>query len=185
MGLKADIDEVVDHWTHAPWRVKVFLAVALFISSSSLASLSESVFRWKGFLLEALAFYRVYVSDPASRFITDLVGRSLPSNYIDGAVLLGLFHGALIRALLLRHVSVARRIGDVLTFAGTYCAMLFIMAQQPDKPTESSVWVLYPAFLLAAYMLTRGAERILAVSYMLVPVVTVALLAAISSGLQK
>lgn len=185
MGLKSDIDEVTQHWSRSPWRVKVFLLIALFISTSSLASLSEAVFKWRGFILDALAFYKIFVSQPLAQAATRIFEVPLPPQFIDGAVLLGLFHAALIRALLLRPTSFGKRLSDIGAFSTTYVAMLYIMANQPQKPNDSSVWLLYPAFLLAAYVLTRGAERILAVAYMLIPVLAVALLAAVSAGLGR
>jgi hypothetical protein len=185
MGLRSDIEEVTQYWSRSPWRVKLFLLLALFLSTSSLASLSEAVFKWKGFILDALVFYRTHLSHPFSEFVSRLSGHPVPAHFVDGAVLLGLFHATLIRALLLRRQSLPRRITDVAFFLLTYSAMLYVMADQPDRPNETTVWVLYPAFLLAAYVLTDGAERLLAMSYMLVPVLVVAILAAVSSGLAR
>ncbi len=191
MGLKADLDEVTQYWDRSPWRVKVFRFVSLFLATSSLASLSEVVFKWKGFILDALVFYRSNFSQPASEFLTGVFARPLPDSFIDGAVLLGLFHGALIRALLLRHVKRSSRISDVGYLVFSYLAMLYLTAI-PTAPStvsihlkESSVWILYPAFVILAYLLTKGAERILAMSFMLIPVVSVALIAAVSSGLTR
>lgn len=188
MGLKADIDEVTQHWRRSPWRVKVFLLVALFLSTSSLASLSEAVFKWKGFLLDALAFYRRNMSQPVSELATHLLARPLSPHFIDSAVLFGLFHGALIRALLLRQVTLATRITGIASLTLSYSGMLYLMANAaspPNQPKDFSIWIVYPAFLLTAYILTKGAERLLAMSYMLVPVILVAMVAAVSSGLAK
>lgn len=191
MGLKADLDEVTQYWDRSPWRVKVFLFISLFLATSSLASLSETVFKWKGFILDALVFYRSNFSQPASEFLTRVFVHPLPDSFIDGAVLLGLFHGALIRALFLRRVKPSTRISDVGYLKFSYLAMLYLMAQPTPPSTasihlkESSTWILYPAFVILAYLLTKGAERILAMSFMLIPVIGVALVAAVSSGLTK
>ena len=185
MGLKADLDEVTQHWKRSPWRVKIFLLVALFLSTSSLASLSDAVFKWKGFILDALIFYREHISQPLAEIFSGVLGHPLPPSFFDGAVLLGLVHGALIRAILLRRASAMQHIADVAFFVFSYVAMLFILGNEKHKPGESSSWILYPGFLLAVYMLTKGAERMLALAYMVAPVLLVSIIAAVSAGLAK
>ncbi|MBT0571260.1 hypothetical protein KIK84_13075 [Curvibacter sp. CHRR-16] len=191
MGLKADFDEVTQHWDRSPWRVKVFLSVALFLATSSLASLSEVVFKWKGFVLDALVFYRSNLSQPVAELLTKVFAHTFPENFVDCAVLLGLFHGALIRALLLRRGKPLTRISDLGYLVFSYLGMLYLTAKPTVPATssiptkESSVWILYPAFVVLLYLLTKGAERILAMSYMLIPVVGVGIIAAVSAGLAR
>ncbi len=143
------------------------------------------MFKWKGFILDALTFYKANVSVPLALAAAKIIGSPLPAHFIDGAVLLGLFIGALLRALLLRPVPLRKRVAEVVAFGTSYLAMLFIMAKEPQIPGATTVWVLYPAFVLVGYLSTRGAERLLAMAYMLVPVLLICILAAVSSGLAR
>ncbi len=185
MGLKADVDEVVQYWSGAPWRVRVLLAIALFLSSSSLASLSEAVWKWKGFILDALTFYRSWVVHPMSEVAQRVIGQSVPPNFIDNAIFFGLFMGALTRALLFRAASKSRHVANIAFMGATYLAMLYMLATQQSEAGESTIWVLYPIYVFTACFLTKGAERVLAVAYMLIPAFAVGVLAAISVGLSK
>ncbi|KRI00541.1 hypothetical protein AO057_11735 [Curvibacter sp. PAE-UM] len=185
MGLKADIDEAVQHWDRSPWRIKVFLVIALFLTTTSLASLSEAVFKWKGFILDALTFYQTWISHPLVELIQGLVGRPLPPNFVDNAIVMGLFFGGLIRGHLLRNLPRVRLVAEVAFFIGAYALMLYAFAIDRPAQREMSSWFFYPIFLLVAYGLSKGAERILALSYMLIPVFGIAVIAAISAGLSK
>lgn len=185
MGLKADVEEVALHWRRAPWRVKVFLVLALFLSTTSLASLAETVFRWKGFVLDALGFYRHHISEPVSVYLTHLLGHSLPTHFVDQAVIFGLFFGALIRCLFLRNMAIPRRALYVSWFVVLYGLMLVALALEAPDPRDSNSWFAYPLFVFAGYVITRGAERVLVMAYMLIPVLGVGVLAAVSVGLAK
>lgn len=185
MGLKADVEEVTRHWKRSPWRVKVFLAFALFLSTSSLASLSETVIRWKGFVFDALAFYKEWVSHPSAEFLSRLFGRQLPPGFIDSAVLYGLFFSALTRALLLRNSSPIGHVSNVAFMGSVYAGMLYLVFNVKAEPHNTTVLVLYPLFVFAAYITTKGAERVLAVAYMVIPALSVGIVAAISAGLTR
>jgi len=186
MGLKSDLDEVTQHWSRAPWRVKIFLAIALFLSTSSLASLSEAVFRWKGFVLDALGFYRQWVAEPIVALLQRVVERNVPNSFVDNAVLLGLFMAAVARVLLFRRASRTKHAADIVVCIAVYAVMLYLFAGEANpKPGGNTVWILYPLYVFMAYVSTNGAERILALAYVLAPALLVGLLAAISSGLAK
>ncbi|MDP3110456.1 hypothetical protein [Hydrogenophaga sp.] len=185
MGLKADIEEVTQHWNRSPWRVKTFYVITLFLSTSSLASLSEAVIKWKGFVLDALMFYRQWISNPTAEQLARIFGREMPPGFVDSAVLYGLFFGAITRGLLLRNSSKMKHTADVLFMASIYVAMLYLISHTKAEPNETTVLVLYPLFVLMAYVSTKGAERVLAMAYMVIPALGVGIVAAIFTGLAK
>lgn len=190
MGLKADFEEVANVWHRAPWRVKVLLAVSFFLSTSSIASLSETVFKWKGFALDALNFYRSYIAHPLTAWMQQLVGHPLPSEALDSSVIFTMFFAGMVRVVIFRPRSKLSKFVDLTIFLACYLGMLFLF-MSPGKSSQfspansTSVWVLYPAFLLWFYLFLKGAERILAISYMLAPLLAVAVLGAVSSGLSR
>jgi hypothetical protein len=188
MGLKADIEEVTNIWHQAPWRVKLFLGLSFFLSTSSIASLSETIFKWQGFVLDALNFYRKFISQPASEAVQKLLDHPLPSEALDCSVMLTMFFAGMARVAIFRPKSKAAKVVDLATFLACYLVMIYLFFNptkhdQTTPANPNSVWIIYPAFLVWFYLFLKGAERILAISYMLAPVVAVAVLGAVSSGL--
>ena len=49
MGLKSEIDEIKNTWAEASPPVKAYLALSFFLSTSAIASLAETIVKWKGF----------------------------------------------------------------------------------------------------------------------------------------
>lgn len=190
MGLKADFEEVANVWHKAPWRVKIFLTLSFLLSTSSIASLSETVFKWKGFVLDALTFYRSHIAHPFTAWVQQFLGHPLSSEAIDIIVIFTMFFAGMARVVIFRPRSKLSKLVDITIFLVSYISMLYLF-MNPAKSSEvspassTSVWVFYLAFLLWFYLFLKGAERILAISYMLGPVLTVAVLGAVSSGLSR
>ena len=44
--------------------MRCVLVLAFFLTTSSLASLSETVFKWKGFILTGIEFYQEWIQGP-------------------------------------------------------------------------------------------------------------------------
>lgn len=190
MGLKADVEEVSRFWQDAPWRVKIFLGLSFFLSTSSIASLSDSVFRWKGFALEALIFYRAYVAEPIGTQLTQLIGRSPPQNFFDATVIFTLVYSGVIRIAIFRPSSLAQKVCVIAVYLAGYGSTIYILLNPTSYTTASSasyeaVWISYPLLLICFSFLTKGAERILLMSYMAAPVLVVAILGATSAGLSR
>jgi hypothetical protein len=79
MGLKADLDEVRLAWPGYPWRLKIWLVLSAFLASASIASLSETVVKWKGFILDAVMFYQTWIADPFQKGLTAILQVPLQS----------------------------------------------------------------------------------------------------------
>lgn len=190
MGLKADIDEVTAIWHRAAWRVRAFLALSFFLSTSSIASLSEAVFKWKGFALDALTFHRSYIARPLGECLQRLLSHPVPTEALDSTIILTMFFAGAARVMIYRQKSAKSKVLDLSTFLVCYLGMLYLLVN-PSKGSEvtsassTSAWLLYPVFLLWFYLSLKGAERILAISYMLAPVLAVAIIGAVSSGFSR
>ena len=109
MGLKGDIDEAKELWRNASPLMKLVIGVSLFLTVSSVTSLADVVFEWKGFILDALEFYRSWIADPVRR-----IARAFGLNYtrpeVDGLLVLTLLIGSFARYFA----------GTSLDFAGTW-----------------------------------------------------------------
>ena len=186
MGLKADIDEVTKNWQKSPWRIKIFLFISLFLSISSIASLSEAIFKWKGFFLDALIFYREIIINPLSLFLSKILNNPLPGQFLDSSIFLGLFFAGAIRVMLFRQLRLLNKLFDIALLFVAYATMLYLFYNsESTTPEKNSIWLLYPVFLLWFYLCLAGAERILAIAYMVAPLLAIGVFGAISAGLNR
>lgn len=97
MGLLADLDELSSAWKKCSLLGKLLIAfVVFFFTLTPLASLSDTAFQWKGFVLDALLFYRSYFVSPVIYFL-DYLGIRFPTFMIDLFVIQLLTSAGLIR----------------------------------------------------------------------------------------
>lgn len=78
MGFKSDYDEMTSAFGKMGALGKLFIGVSFFITVSSITSLSDVVFQWKGFILEALTAYQKYFVEPLKAY-----GLQIGLNYQD------------------------------------------------------------------------------------------------------
>lgn len=72
LNIEKDWTSIRRVFREAGVLTKLFLIVSFFLALSAIASLSDTIFAWKGFILEAINFYRGYFVEPI---------RSLSSNF--------------------------------------------------------------------------------------------------------
>lgn len=58
MSLKDDLAEAKELWANGSWMLRLFVVLSVVLTTSSVASLSDIVFEWKGFILDGINFYR-------------------------------------------------------------------------------------------------------------------------------
>ncbi len=98
MWLRDDLDQLKTNWQQSPWWVKLWMVVSFFLAISSLASLSETVTDWKGFFLDAIKFYRNYVSIPVQKFCAGF-GMNYSRDFWDSMLLYNVSMGVFFRSL--------------------------------------------------------------------------------------
>lgn len=187
MGLKGDLDEVVIVWNKSPWRVKAYLAISAFLASGSIASLSDTVFRWKGFISDALLFYQTYISDQLFRLL-QIGFPGVPQGASDLMILSALYVGANLRIAYFSLPGsltrpVARR--AISSYVGSMIALLVgNHSVGRGLSGESALGLFLGAALCSSvsYWRARGVIRILWFSYLLGPFIIVGLTAAFVSG---
>ncbi len=192
MGLKGDLHEVATVWERSSWRVKAYLLLSAFLASGSIASLSDTVFRWKGFLREALSFYQAYFSDQllhALQFLFPTI--HIPAGVSHLLILSALYLGANLRvAVFSGPAAKSRALASRATssYAGATIAMVIGMSFTGKVLTGESALGLFLGSAFAAsvsYWLNGGAARILWFAYLLGPLFFIGVAAAISSGLAR
>ena len=75
-------DEIKKYWKQSPTWAKIYLGVSTFVASGSIASLSDTVFAWKGFILDGIELYRKIVN-PLKGLIDFVFHAQLTQNQID------------------------------------------------------------------------------------------------------
>ena len=91
MGLQEDLGELKKTWKRSSVWFKVLLIFSTFMTISSVASLSEVVFSWKGFILDGINFYRNSISLPLKDILKSITGIRLDSSFVDVVILTIIF----------------------------------------------------------------------------------------------
>lgn len=190
MGLKGDYDEVRKAWPTYPWRMRLLLVLSVVVASNSIATLSDTVFRWKSFIKEGLSYYQTFVAAPLHAAIVHfLPGVQVPPGASHLLVLSTLYIGANIRiAIFALPNSRARKIAlhSTAAYIGSCGAVLFALCSMDRAlDSETSLGLFVGSSLCASfsYFRNRGAARLLWFVYLGAPFAIVGLLAAINSGL--
>ncbi len=64
MDLRKELRELSGLYESVGPINKLLLVISFFLSISSIASLSETVFKWKGFILDGIQFYQAFLASP-------------------------------------------------------------------------------------------------------------------------
>lgn len=188
MGFKADVEEVTKAWSAARWRLRTFLILTLFMASGAVASLSETVAKWKGFFLDAVRFYQQYISLPAGKLLSALVSIPLPVGTADALVLLTLMMSANIRILFYRGGARNARVSAfaMLTTPILFIALLIVWRGRSINSNDILACLGgILGYAILRYWQIAGATRLIWFTSMLAPVVVVGLAAAVNAGLSK
>jgi hypothetical protein len=189
MGLKGDFSELAIVWRNSPWRIRIVLVLSGFLAASSLASLSEAVAKWKGFLLVGLTFYRDHVRDLLVVPLRDWLDVPISSSGSDFLVLVLLIYGALGRAFLFNLRVNSDWVNEPTTVPALIAlsiglAYLVLVATVPVP--AFNFWCAFAAvaaIFLLTYVPPRSADKLLIRVYLLLPPLLVCMVAAINLGL--
>lgn len=64
MGIQSEYEELARTWKDARSPKKIVMAASFFVTVGTIASISDVVFAWKGFILTGIQFYRSIVTTP-------------------------------------------------------------------------------------------------------------------------
>jgi hypothetical protein len=190
MGLKGDFDEVAKVWRQSSWQIKSYLALSAFLASGSIASLSETVFRWKGFVSDAVLFYQTYIAGQIEGLLKLLVVH-VPSGLSHFLILTAIYLGANLRVSTFalpgaKARSVAlRAIADYAGVAIGISALLHFTARELDGEGALGLFIGSAFAASFSYWRVGGAARILWFASLLGPFAIVGLVAAVTSGLAR
>ena len=86
MSIVDDIKGVKSLWSGASLPFKGLIVVSTFFAVSSITSLSDVIFEWKGFILDGIEFYRGLIVRPLQEFAAQF-GLSYARQAVDFFIL--------------------------------------------------------------------------------------------------
>ena len=69
MSLKKDLSEARELWRESSSIFKLFIIISIFMTFSSFASMSDEIYKWKGFVADGLHFYRSSLIAPLDKIL--------------------------------------------------------------------------------------------------------------------
>lgn len=190
MGLKGDFHEVARVWRQSSWQIKTYLALSAFLASGSIASLSETIFRWKGFVSDAVSFYQTYIAGQL-QWLLERLFVHVPDGLSHLLILTAIYLGANLRVAKFALPSAEARsvaLNAMTNYVGAAIgiAALFHSTARELEGDGALGLFLGSAFATSfAYWRVGGAARILWFVSLLAPFVIVGLAAAVMSGLVR
>jgi hypothetical protein len=192
MGLKGDIDEVGRAWPAYSWRMRLWLVLSVLLASNSIATLSDTIFRWKAFIKETLQYYEILIASPLRNAILSLLpGTQIPPGVPHFIVLSTLYLGASIRVALYalpRSRARTAALQAVTGYVGSCVALLLIWrweGQVLDLETSLGLFIGSAACASVSFARIGGAARLLWFVYLAAPFAIVGVAAAVNSGLMR
>lgn len=111
LNIENDWSNIKSVFRDAGVLTKLFLIVTFFLALSAIASLADTIFAWKGFILEAINFYRGYFVEPL-RSLSLNFGLHFSENEIHAATFLSISVATSMRILSLGQVVAFNEINE-------------------------------------------------------------------------
>lgn len=105
MGILSDAEELAKAFPKASWPTKIIILSGFLGSVTSLASISDSVYKWKGFVANFLNLYYEFVKVPFVE-MTSFLPLYIPPYTLDYLILSTCTVLAMYRAIILNHLRV-------------------------------------------------------------------------------
>lgn len=102
MAFHDDVTSIFKTWKGSSVTTKILLVLSSYFTVNSLATLSESIVKWRLFFRDAIDFYNTIISDNFYSFLnffTSLFNYDLPTYISDVVILAILFMSAFFRSI--------------------------------------------------------------------------------------
>ena len=115
MSFQEDIKNARILWSDSTLISKLLVGIGVIAASTTLASVSQYVIKWKGAILEAVAFYRSYFSEPLVAWLLQ-IEIHFPHQAVDITTLLLLSASIFCRAMYFREKSMETQNKKLIAF---------------------------------------------------------------------
>lgn len=191
MSLIKDIEDAKELWRNASMVFKVFIALSIFLSTSSVASLSERIFEWKGFILDSIEFFRHWISVPISNILKK-IGFSIERVEIEMITIIFLLFTSYTRWMWLSSSNGRSRsqlLVSILTsiiFAVVFALLIFFFSKQGINVDFWAFWVNVTIFLTMPIIFKlSNIEKIIYYYPIALAIIITLFLGAVNSGFSK
>ncbi len=160
----------------------------MLMASNSFASISETVFKWKGFILDAIHFHRRFIASPLAELIQQHLKISTSKPSIDLIVLAMMIGLACIRLAIYHPKGSYSRRGDIAA-ATSMASIIFTTLIGGEK--YWGFWfcasLLAMSVIMNTYYNTKrgGATALLWNVYIVFPIIAIGILGALYSGISR
>lgn len=184
MGLVGDLIEARTFWSNSSWIFRGAIAIAAFLAVSSVASLADAIFHWKGFILDGIEFYQLWITKPISGLFKRY-GLIINSKSIDLLILFGLYLTGLLRESIIKKEKIWAAFQVVLYIAVT----IWLASSWVGTDSAPSIWMYLGVFILyLASPIVFGSDKEERFAYYFpgaVAIIVVLLLGAVNAGLSR
>lgn len=185
MGIQSQIEEWRAQWNRGSFEKKVVVIASIFIAVGPVASLSDKIFEFRGFMRDGILLYEEFIRYPLMILLSSLFKIQLSSMHFDFLVWLGLVCGAQYRSHLMVN-DYGRATGTVLAFVISVALTINVLTgnEKPLSPTETTI-VFGAYFICIWFMSTNVKNKSVFYFYVLFPLFIVCVLGAISNGVSR
>lgn len=193
MSLKDDFEKLKEKWAALTLGWKIILSIMMISQALSIASIGDSVFAFKGFIVQGIEFYH-WVTDPIVAMLPKLI--SLTRKEFDACALLLLYYGSFFKMMIAHSDFEGDALRSVLSLILTGLCCVGVVVFAIHLGGASYVIAIVVAFIcfslshiLSEKILSSklfqqsAAEHRSVLMYMSIPVIIVLFIAAISEGL--
>ena len=188
MGLVGDIEEVKRFWGEVSWGGRILIVLSAFFAISPIASLSDAVFQWKGFILTGVELYRYWVSLGID--LLKSLGVTFNYKYIDAYIVISIFYFSMVRRRIFSSSFLSQILALAITFVfvvSLIISMDVVSSRYSDRDNSFYLMLGY-IFLLLTYPFGKSFEKNELFAYYLPVTITftsILILAAINAGLER
>lgn len=156
MGLKGDIEEVKTVWSKSAWWVRCWLALSAYLAVSSIASLAETVVKWKGFFQDAINFNKTWINSPLRNILRICLNLNLPemvTNFIVVQIIIFSIYFIVITSEMEGFITELKIYKDSKNNDNSYYKKMarHLMLLEIGNIINTSLFIAYVAMLLKTY----------------------------------
>ncbi len=191
MGIRSDLDEIRGLWNRGSWLVRGFAILLFVLALGPVASLSDTIFQFRGFIRDGIEFYETWIRDPFRETLYLVFGIKLGTLWSSVMIYLIIATGGLLRDRFVRvglGPAIATFVGAVIgvsvaTIVTYALSRELILAARMDS---TLALLLLLAFIWAAYLFSKDVEnKTMYWVSTFSPILLVGILGAISNALSR
>jgi hypothetical protein len=188
MGIKSDLEEYRALWNQGSWGVRgldIVQIVQIFIAVGSLATLSDAIFKFRGFMRDGIQLYEEFIRHPLMILLSSIFNIRLNSLHFDFLVWWALVSGALYRSHLTTGEN-GKALGTVLSFIIGMALAINVIPVNAKPLSPSGLIIVVGGYIICTwYISTNVKNKSVFYVFVLTPILIVAVLGAVSSGISR